>query len=239
MTGPVKTDALIILLHGVGHYGQNMLTMAEPWRKALPNAIFAAPDAPFAFERGPGRQWYRIADLTDESRLDRIAAARLDFDQVIRGEIAKHGFAARLDRIALVGFSQGSMMLIDAVVTGRWPVASAVAFAGRLTSNPPAVSEHRTRLLLLQGAADSLVPAAELDRATAVLKASGFAVDSRLFPNTGHRITPETAGVALEFLQDCLAAAAPSPTKAERHARALNGLPTNASRNDSDEEEQP
>ena len=219
MTDPVKTDALIILLHGVGHAGQNMLTVAEPWRDELPNAIFAAPDAPFAFERGVGRQWFSIAGLTDENRPHRIAAARSDFDRVICGEIEKHGFADRLDGVVLVGFSQGSMMLIDAVVTGRWPVASAVAFAGRLTSKPPVASEHRTRLLLLQGAADSLVPPAELYRATAVLKASGFAVESRLFPNSGHTITPEAARAALEFLRDCLAAAAPSPSMAARHAR--------------------
>ncbi|HEX8444782.1 MAG TPA: prolyl oligopeptidase family serine peptidase [Allosphingosinicella sp.] len=201
-----EADSLIILLHGVGSNGQNMMALAHAWRETLPDSAFVAPDAPFAFDQGAGRQWFSISGVTEQNRAERIAAARPAFDRVVRGEIEKHGFADRVDRVALVGFSQGSMMLLDVVATGRLPVAVGVAFAGRLGTPPPHDPARGTRLLLLHGAADTVVPVEELEQARTVLEASGVAVESRVFPDVGHTIIPEAAMLAGEFLRASLAA---------------------------------
>jgi phospholipase/carboxylesterase len=201
-------DALLILLHGVGSNGQNTTALAEAWRPSLPGIMFAAPDGPFAFEHGSGRQWFSIAGVTDQNRPQRIATARPAFDQVIRVQLEQHGFEDRLDRVVLVGFSQGSMMLLDAVVSGRWPVAAGVAFSGRLASLPPFEPSHGTRLLLLHGAADSVVPAAEMGQARATLRAYGLDVESKLFPGLGHTISSEGAAMAQAFIAASLAQAA-------------------------------
>lgn len=205
MNNGAKADGLIILLHGVGSNGKNMMALADAWRSALPNAVFTAPDAPFDFDQGAGRQWFSIAGVTEQDRPQRIASARPAFDEVIRTDVERHGFGDRLDRVVLVGFSQGSMMLIDAVITGRWSVAAGIAFAGRLASAPPFPPAGRTKLLLLHGASDGVVPPLELERATSVLKSHGFAVQSRLFPNIGHTIAPQGAKEALEFARLSLA----------------------------------
>ena len=47
-------DALVILLHGVGSNGQDMMVLADAWRPSLPGVVFVGPDAPFAFEGGHG-----------------------------------------------------------------------------------------------------------------------------------------------------------------------------------------
>lgn len=201
-----QPDALVVLVHGVGQDGLTMMAVADQWRDVIPHVVFAAPDAPTDFERARGKQWFSVADLSDANRPGRVAAARSLFDRAVRDEIAKHGFTDRLDRIGFVGFSQGAMMVIDAVVTGRWPVASAVAIGGRLTAVPPFASECVTRLLFLLGAADRLVPSSELDRATTVLERAGFAIDGLLFPDIGHEIAPALADAALEFIQDCFPA---------------------------------
>lgn len=206
MDSRTHADALIILLHGVGSAGQNMMALADAWRPPLPDCVFTAPDAPFAFEHGPGRQWFSIAGVTDENRPQRIALARPAFDQVIRTELERHGFEDRLDRIVLVGFSQGSMMLFDAVASGRWPVAAGVAFAGRLGSPPPFEPAHGTRLLLVHGAADNVVPATEMAQARAALHAYGLDVETRLFPGLGHTISPDGAALARAFSAGSLAA---------------------------------
>jgi phospholipase/carboxylesterase len=198
-------NALVILLHGVGSDGQNMMALADAWRPSLSGAAFAAPDGPFAFEHGPGRQWFSIAGVTDENRPTRIAAARPAFDQVIRTQLEQHGFEDHLDRVVLVGFSQGSMMLLDAVVSGRWPVAAGVAFSGRLASPPPFEPSYGTRLLLLHGAADSVVPATEMGQARAALRAYGLDVDCQLFPGLGHTISAEGAAMAQAFIVASLA----------------------------------
>lgn len=205
MNSRTNPDTLIILLHGVGSNGQNMMALADAWRETLPGAAFTAPDAPFALDQGAGRQWFSVAGVTEQNRPERIAAARPDFDRVVRSEIEKHGFADRPDRVALVGFSQGSMMLLDAVATGRLPVAAGVALAGRLATRPPYDPSPGTKLLLIHGAADAVVPVAELEQARTTLGASGFAVESQLFPNVGHTTDPEAATLAGEFLRASLA----------------------------------
>jgi phospholipase/carboxylesterase len=206
MDSLTHADALIILLHGVGSNGLNMMALAEAWRASLPGTVFAAPDGPFAFEHGPGRQWFSIAGVTDQNRPQRIAAARSAFDQVIRAQLEQHGFEDRLDRVAFVGFSQGSMMLLDAVVSGRWPVAAGVAFSGRLASPPPFEPSHGTKLLLLHGSADGVVPAAEMGQARTALHAYGLDVETRLFPGLGHTISAEGATMAHAFIAASLAA---------------------------------
>jgi phospholipase/carboxylesterase len=205
MTRQSEAESLIILLHGVGSNGQIMRALADAWRETLPGSAFVAPDAPFAFDRGAGRQWFSISGVTEQNRARRIAAARPDFDRVVRREIHKHGFTNRLDRVGLVGFSQGSIMLLDAVATGRLPVGAGVAFAGRLGISPPYDAAPGTRLLLLHGAADAVVPVAEFERALTAFEESGCTVESRLFPNVGHTIIPEAAVLAGEFLRATLA----------------------------------
>ncbi|MBJ6128362.1 alpha/beta hydrolase [Microvirga splendida] len=206
MDSRTHADALVILLHGVGSDGQNMMGLADAWRPLLPGAVFAAPDGAFAFEHGPGRQWFSIAGVTDENRPERIAAARPAFDQIIRTQLEHHDFEHRLDRVVFVGFSQGSMMLLDAVASGRWPVAAGVAFSGRLASPPPIQPAHGTKLLLLHGAADGVVPATEMGQARATLQAYGLDIDSQLFPGLGHTISAEGAAMAQAFIAASLAA---------------------------------
>lgn len=205
MTPDPDADALVILLHGVGSSGHNMMTLESAWRPLLPHARFVAPDAPFAFDHGAGRQWFSITGVTEQNRSQRIAAARPDFDRVVRNEMEKHGFADRLGQVVLVGFSQGSMMLLDAVASGRFPVAAGVSFAGRLATEPPFAAAQGTRLLLVHGSADTVVPPLELDRARMALQASGYSVESHVFPGVGHTIAAETANYAAEFVRANLA----------------------------------
>ena len=201
-----RADALVILLHGVGSDGRDMMGLAEAWRSTLPGVVFAAPDGPFAFGHGPGRQWFSIAGVTDQNRPERIAAARPEFDRVLHSHLKQHGFEERLDRVILVGFSQGSMMLLDAVVTGRWRVAAGVAFSGRLASPPPLEPSLQTRLLLLHGEADGVVPARETVEATATLRSYGLNVESRVFPGLGHTISAVGAEQARTFIAGAIAA---------------------------------
>lgn len=133
-----RAPALVILLHGVGSRGADMAGLQPLLAAALPGAAFAAPDAPEPFSGGgTGRQWFSVAGISDESRPTRVARGRAGFDATLREIIDRHGLAADLDRVALVGFSQGAIMALDAVATERWPVAGVVAFSGRLAGPAP------------------------------------------------------------------------------------------------------
>lgn len=195
---------LVIFLHGVGSRGEDLLPLAGPLRNALPDTAFAAPDAPFPFPYGMGHQWFSIAGVTEDNRAGRIEAARADFDRVIREVIETYGFSEKLDRVAFVGFSQGTIMALDALVSGRWPVGAIVGFSGRLASPLPLSPDKATPVLLVHGAADSVIPAAETVKAAAILQELGVDVDSRILSGLDHTISAEGVELAGAFLADRL-----------------------------------
>jgi len=193
------SDGLVIFLHGVGGSGRDMLGLAEGWRPSLGGVSFAAPDGPLGFDRGPGRQWFSISGVTDENRPGRIAAARDAFDVTVRTELARHGFADRLDRVVLAGFSQGAMLALDAVMSGRWPVAGAISFSGRLASPTPLHPSLSTKVLLLGGSADAIVPPVETERAAELMRSMGMDVRRHVFQGLGHSVSAEEADLARDF----------------------------------------
>lgn len=199
---PAANENLVVFLHGVGAFGTDMASLADALGAALPSTAFAAPDAPSPFDGGgSGRQWFSLSGVTAANRRARIEAAREAFDRVTMAAVAERGFAGRLDRVALFGFSQGAMMALDAVASGRWPVVAAVAAAGRLSgSAAPLAAANAARVLLLHGEADPVVPVEESRLAAERLTAAGFCVEARFYPRVGHALTDDGVAAAGEFL---------------------------------------
>ncbi len=197
--------SLVVMLHGVRSSGRDLAPLASELRKSLPQALLVAPDAVNLSDEGPGRQWFSVANITDENRPQRVAGARADFDAVLAERLDHVGLADQLDRVALVGFSQGAIMALDAIATGRWPVAAVVAFSGRLAS-PGALSPARgARALLIHGAADPVIPAQATLEAAERLREAGVSVECHIEPAFGHSIPPAGAALAGAFLAAALA----------------------------------
>ena len=190
----------VILLHGVGGSGANFTTLADAWRDVLPDTAFAAPDAPFPSGHGPGHRWFSVNGVTQANRPERVATARAAFDRTLGDIIAAHGLTDQPERIALVGFSQGSIMALDALASGRWPVAAVVAFSGRLASPRPLTPAKHTRVLLIHGDADPVMPMSESVQAAAILKELGVDATGLILPGVGHVISSEGATIAGTFL---------------------------------------
>jgi phospholipase/carboxylesterase len=204
LSGP--NDSLVVFLHGVGATGADLAPLAESLSAALPATAFVAPDGPARFDGGgPARQWFSVAGVTLDNRPLRVAQAREGFDRVVAAAIAERGFAGRLDRVAFFGFSQGSIMALDAIASGRWSVAAVVAASGRLPGPAdPLPAATATPVLLLHGEADTTVPAQESRSAATKLKAAGFTVETRFFPRLGHSISSEGVAAAGAFLARAL-----------------------------------
>jgi phospholipase/carboxylesterase len=193
---------LVILLHGVGSHGADIAQLGGLWQQSLHDTRFAAPDGPEPFGPPgfPGRQWFSVQGVTPENRPARVAAARPAFDRILHDIVAAHGLGDDLGRVALVGFSQGAIMALDALASGRWPVGAVVAFSGRLASPPPLAPALGIPVMLLHGAADPVMPAAESERAAATLAALGVRAECHVFPRLEHGISPEGAAMAGRFL---------------------------------------
>lgn len=193
---------LVVLLHGVGSNGADLLGLADVWRPTLPEVRFVAPDAP---ERlGGGYQWFSVAGVSVENRPERVRAARDRFDATVLGAISEAGFAGQLDRVVLVGFSQGTIMALDALASGRWPVAGVVGFSGRLASPLPYSPSRTSKLLLIHGDADRMIPASDSVAAGAAFEAMGVANEVAILKGVPHTISAEGAALAGKAIAEML-----------------------------------
>lgn len=200
MTAAAKS-LLVILLHGVGSNGADLSPLGDSWKPRLPGAVFVSPNAPERSSFGSGYQWFSVAGVTEENRPARIAAARPAFDAVISDIIDKNGYSGDLDRVVFVGFSQGTIMSLDAIASGRWPVAAVVGFSGRLASEAPLKPAAATKVLLVHGTSDPVIPSWETEKAETELKAAGLSVETVIEPGLGHTISVGGADRAADFLQ--------------------------------------
>ncbi len=193
----MSQHSLIILFHGIGASGAQLMPLATSWRPSLPQSRFAAPDAPFTHWRG--HQWFRI----DGNPLapDNLRSARDGFDNTVSDIVRREGFEAMHDRIAFVGVSQGAIVALDAVASGRWKVGALVSFAGLLPPTQVSPQSNTTPILLLHGKDDPTIPPMASTMAANQLGAAGFNVELDILPSVGHTISPGGAEKALEFLQ--------------------------------------
>jgi phospholipase/carboxylesterase len=199
------SDNLVIMLHGVGSSGNDLAPLANSWKDALSGTVFVSPNGPSPSSFGAGYQWFSVAGVTEENRSGRIEQARPSFDQVISTIVEENGFAERLDRVAFVGFSQGTIMALDAVASGRWPVGAVVGFSGRLASPPPLQPALQTPVLLVHGSADPVIPETESSKAAATLRVLGVQVEMLTLPGLPHTISAEGAVRAGSFLAEVMA----------------------------------
>lgn len=195
---------LIIFLHGVGSRGADLAGLGKFWHSALPGAVFSAPDAPDHFSGSGGYQWFSLNGITEQNRPERIVAARPAFDAVIQQVCDAHGVDPQKDKLVLVGFSQGSIMALDALASGRWPLAGVVAFSGRLATEEIAAG-HGTPVLLVHGQRDPVMPWQESEQAARRLTAAGFAAKTSFETTSGHTITSAGVEQAQHFLSAILA----------------------------------
>ena len=126
---------------------------------------------------------------------------RSAFDDTIGRELRRAGFEARLDRVAFVGVSQGAIIALDAVASGRWPVGALVTFAGLLPPIPIFAGANTTDVLLKHGSEDQTIPPRETLRAAQQLHAAGFKVESDVLAGVGHTVTSEGLELARQFLE--------------------------------------
>lgn len=192
--------ALVIFLHGIGGSGSSMSPIAAAWRASMPEVAFAAPDAPFPYPHGAGHQWFGVDGR--ELQPDRIKSVRDAFDRIIEKEVARHGMAMR--RVGFVGVSQGAIVGLDAVASGRWQVGALVSIAGLLPPIPISRKVTGTPLCLIHGELDQTISADETLKATKRLFAAGATLESHIVPAIGHTVSQEELDLARAFLKRTL-----------------------------------
>ncbi|MBK8908675.1 MAG: prolyl oligopeptidase family serine peptidase [Rhodospirillales bacterium] len=196
-----RPQRLVILLHGVGADGNDLIGLAPYLRDLLPDAQFIAPNAPEPYDMAPfGYQWFSIADMQPETRLRGAQAAAPILDAFIDERLAAYGLGD--DRLLLVGFSQGAMMALHVGLRRPAACAGIISHSGILVGEALLAAELRSKppVLLTHGALDDVLPVQALPAAEAALKAAGVPVESHVIPGLGHGIDEATLTLARTFI---------------------------------------
>lgn len=204
-----EMQSAVVFLHGYGADGADLLGLAEPLAEHLPDTLFVAPDAPEPCSGNPfGRQWFPIPWLdgsSEEAAAAGLGAASADLNAFLDDLLQETGLKPK--NLALVGFSQGSMMALEVAPRRSEALAGVVAFSGRLLRPEKLASEAEVKppVMLIHGDVDPVVPFADMGLAGEALLAAGFETYAHVMRGTGHGISPDGLGVALSFLKDRLA----------------------------------
>jgi phospholipase/carboxylesterase len=202
-----KPRRLVVLLHGLGADGNDLIGLAPYWAPLLPEAEFLSPNAPFPCDMAPyGYQWFSSQDRSPSAVLAGVRAAAPMLDGFLDKALAERGLGA-LD-LALVGFSQGTMMSLFVGLRRAQPLAGILGYSGRLLAPDLLADELRSRppVLLVHGTEDPLVPYQSLAAAKTALVALGVATETLTCPGIGHSIDEQGLRRGGQFLQEVLAA---------------------------------
>ena len=206
--GPEDASSLVILVHGYGADGADLIGLADALGPHMPGTAFVAPDAPERSVANPaGHQWFPVpwidgsSQEAAEASMTRSAA---DLDAYVTERMADEGVGP--EATILLGFSQGTMMALHVAPRRAEPVAGVVGFSGRLL-DPESLARDavsRPPVLLIHGDLDDVVPPGSMPEAAQALGDAGFRVYAHVSRGTAHGIAPDGLQVALAFMRERL-----------------------------------
>jgi len=199
--GGGKPGHLIVLLHGYGADGQDLIGLAPVLAPLMPDVVFHAPNAPYPCEGNPtGYQWFGINRLDPESRLAGTRSAAPLIDAFLDEKLADYGLDE--SKTVLVGFSQGTMMALHVGLRRTKQLAGIVGFSGALSGAELLKDEIKSRppVLLAHGNIDPMLPHQLTEQAAQALKQNGVEVAVHIAEGVGHGIDQTGLSQAARFL---------------------------------------
>jgi phospholipase/carboxylesterase len=203
---------LVVFLHGYGADGNDLIALGQQWQSLLPDAAFVAPHAPQRCAQAPvGRQWFALDLRSDEELWRGVNEAAPVFNAFLEAELARHKLGP--ERLALVGFSQGTMLALHVGLRRR--VGSLLGYSGVLIGPKHLASVAKALaaqppILLVHGNQDDLIPAEALFGAAEELSKAGIPCQWHLSVGIGHGIDGSGLMHGGMFLAQCFGVKLPA-----------------------------
>lgn len=194
------TKRLVIFLHGLGADGNDLLSIGPMLE--LPDTHFISPNAPFDCDMAPyGYQWFSLLDRNPTKILEGIKIAEPILNTFIDAQLAR--FSLTPKDVALIGFSQGSMMSLYTAPRRAEPIAGVVGISGALFGHELLAAELKSRppVCLIHGTHDEVVPFSAMGMAEIALGAADIEIEAHARPNLGHGIDEEGVDITARFLR--------------------------------------
>ena len=182
---------IVLLLHGYGSSGADLITLAPHWQRDLPDALFLAPNAPQRLSNlSSGYQWWPLSAFTPQALASGAASAAPAIETFIERKL--HQYELTETNLAIIGFSQGTMMALHVGLRRPHRVAAIVGYSGMLTGGHELshLPIAKPPVLLVHGSADPVVPVAALHAAKTELEHLGIDVTTHISPGVGHSVDP-------------------------------------------------
>jgi phospholipase/carboxylesterase len=201
-----QAKRLVVFLHGYGADGNDLIDIGRAWQGLLPDTAFVSPHAPEACGQAPtGKQWFPLFTRAANERWDGARKAAPVLEQFLDAELARRKLPP--SALALVGFSQGTMMSLHVGLRRTVPPAAIVGYSGVFVLPEKAAADtvageirSRPPVLLVHGDRDDLIPAQALFQSAQDLAALGVPVEWHLSEGVGHGIDQEGLRHGGEFL---------------------------------------
>jgi phospholipase/carboxylesterase len=197
---------LVVFLHGYGADGNDLINIGREWQPYLPQAAFVSPHAPEPCQEAPpGRQWFPLTFRDPNERWRGVNKAAPGLQRFLDAELERHKLPP--SALALVGFSQGTMMALHVGLRRVTAPAAIVGYSGLLVVPPDgdleafaAEIKSRPPVILVHGDQDPLIPKEALFQATQGLAALDISAEWHLSAGVGHGIDGEGLRHGGEFL---------------------------------------
>ncbi len=189
---------LILLFHGVGAEAGDLVPLGERLGEEFPEALIVSLAGTAAADLGVGRQWFSIREINEDNRPARVAEALPAFLDLVRHWQQRSGVSSA--GTALIGFSQGAIMALEASAQAAGVAGRVVAIAGRFARLPDHASDAVT-LHLIHGKDDPVIPYRHTIAAAEHLIALGGDLTADVLPRVGHEINAEVVATLLKRLK--------------------------------------
>lgn len=195
---------IVILLHGVGSNGRDLISLAPYFAGAVPDAVFISPDAPYPYDQAPpgmdAYQWFPLYTRTFEGRLEGLKAAVPLVHDFMDAQLKRFNLPA--NKLALVGFSQGTMTSLYGGPRYKQKIAGILGYSGALIWEEEMPADINTPPVhLIHGDADEVLEVSSYHHAREKLEKSGFTVSGEIEQGLAHSINENGIENGAKFLQ--------------------------------------
>ena len=209
-----KPKQLILLLHGVGSDGNNLLDIAKMLSLKFPDAHFIAPNAPFPYDMVPvpnnisynmspvGYQWFSLTNTSEQALLKGLNNAMPYLNKFVDYQLKRFGLTE--ENLAVIGFSQGTMLSLHTFPRRSKAIALIVGLSGTLIAPQLLEKELKSKpsILFMYGEKDQVLPVKYMKLASQSLKNLGFDIKTRTYQDLEHSIIQEEIDEVIKALKE-------------------------------------
>ncbi|MBI1300076.1 MAG: phospholipase [Alphaproteobacteria bacterium] len=206
--GPEAGQAknLVMMLHGVGSNGQDLISLAPYMSKSLPDVAFISPDAPFPCDMVPAGypnsyQWFSLLNRDPNIMIEGVQSVFPFVENFIEAQLSAYGL--KHENLVLLGFSQGTMTSLHVAPRLKFKIAGVLGYSGALIWMPQTNADdlQKIPIHLIHGEADNVVPVQARAAAVDALQQNGFVVSGHTTPGLAHSIDEKGIESGISFLQ--------------------------------------